>query len=169
MSSAYVLISYWVAGKRLHLCLVVIVAPSAIVQNCAVVQLQCSACSQTAAWLFSQLLAIPTFDPDVDPCLSPQPSDEASPGPDPDSSKSVAPQGQTPLPRPQLMHSNLSSVDEVIAMSKLPDTTRPAILAFGTLADGFLPFNAPSTSDNHADGAAFFLLPIIPAACHACW
>ena len=52
-------------------------------------------------------------------------------------------QGHTPLPRPTLMHSNLNSVDEVIATSTLPEAIRPSVLAFGTLADGFLPFEAP--------------------------
>jgi hypothetical protein len=41
------------------------------------------------------------------------------------------------------MHSNLNSVDEVIASSALPAAIRPSVLAFGTLADGFLPFEAP--------------------------
>ena len=79
---------------------------------------------------------------------------DANPGVHPDTSNAVTPQGQTPLPRPQLMHSNLGSVDEVIETSKLPDTTRPAILAFGTLADGFWPFNTPPTSGGTSDSGA---------------
>ena len=54
------------------------------------------------------------------------------------------------------MHSNLSSVDEVIATSRLPDAVRPATLAFGTLADGFLPFDVPQGGENHVNGAGLF-------------
>lgn len=54
--------------------------------------------------------------------------------------------GCPPPPRPTLMHSNLSSVEEVLQVSNLPERIRPSLLAFGTLADGFLPFALPDAS-----------------------
>ncbi|KAK9838087.1 hypothetical protein WJX81_000247 [Elliptochloris bilobata] len=48
---------------------------------------------------------------------------------------------RTPLPRPQFMHSNLKDVDMVLEVCSLPERVRPAICAFGGLADGFLPFD----------------------------
>lgn len=42
-------------------------------------------------------------------------------------------------PEPTLIHSNLSSYEEVVSVSQLPSRIRPELCAFGTLADGFLP------------------------------
>ncbi|GAB4816318.1 hypothetical protein N2152v2_003364 [Parachlorella kessleri] len=71
-------------------------------------------------------------------------------------------------PPPILMHSNLSSVDEIIQLSRqvwrskkwLPERIRPAVYAFGTLADGFLPFDA-ALGAQQADWGA---VPAEPAA-----
>ncbi|PNH05120.1 hypothetical protein TSOC_008647 [Tetrabaena socialis] len=52
-------------------------------------------------------------------------------------------EGRPELPRPQLMHSNLDSVDHIARMCRLDARIRPTVLAFGTLADGFLPFLRP--------------------------
>eukprot|EP00884_Botryococcus_braunii_P006522 jgi/Botrbrau1/15871/Bobra.40_1s0055.1 len=49
--------------------------------------------------------------------------------------------GLEPPARPLLMHSNLSSADEVVSVCKLPERIRPTFCAFGGLADGFLPFD----------------------------
>lgn len=48
--------------------------------------------------------------------------------------------GERELPKPMLMNSNLSSVEDIEEASRLPDRIRPSICAFGGLADGFLPF-----------------------------
>jgi hypothetical protein len=48
------------------------------------------------------------------------------------------------------MHSNLSTYEEVIAMANLPERIRPTWLAFGTLADGFLPFFRSSPDEGIA-------------------
>ncbi|PNW86088.1 hypothetical protein CHLRE_03g212865v5 [Chlamydomonas reinhardtii] len=52
----------------------------------------------------------------------------------------LAAAGRPPLRPPQLMHSNLDSVEQIAQVVALPERIRPATLAFGTLADGFLPF-----------------------------
>lgn len=44
-------------------------------------------------------------------------------------------------PRPRFIHSNLKSYEQIVQLSRLPEEIRPAIYAFGTLADGFLPFD----------------------------
>jgi hypothetical protein len=49
-----------------------------------------------------------------------------------------------PPPPPRLIHSNLGSVTEVLAAARLPPRIRPAALAFGSLADGFVPLVAPA-------------------------
>jgi len=48
------------------------------------------------------------------------------------------------------MHSNLSSYEEVVASAHLPARIRPSFLAFGTLADGFLPFQWESQEKESA-------------------
>ncbi|KAK3237970.1 hypothetical protein CYMTET_51979, partial [Cymbomonas tetramitiformis] len=45
------------------------------------------------------------------------------------------------LEPPTLMNSNLGSVQEVLAAGALPERVRPQIVGFGTLLDGFLPFD----------------------------
>mmetsp|Transcript_39795 Transcript_39795/g.112908 ORF Transcript_39795/g.112908 Transcript_39795/m.112908 type:complete len:600 (-) Transcript_39795:234-2033(-) len=51
-------------------------------------------------------------------------------------------------PRPMIMHSNLESVDECIEMIELDEDIRPVALGFGTLLDGFIPFQAdPASSE----------------------
>ncbi|KAL4421767.1 hypothetical protein ABPG77_009750 [Micractinium sp. CCAP 211/92] len=69
-------------------------------------------------------------------------------------------------PRPRLMHSNLESVDEIIDMWRLPARIRPAAFAFGTLADGFLAFDAPPAggSAGSAGGSAAGAAGGAPAA-----
>ncbi|KAL4431465.1 hypothetical protein ABPG75_006721 [Micractinium tetrahymenae] len=57
-------------------------------------------------------------------------------------------------PRPRLMHSNLESFDEIIDMWRLPPRIRPAAFAFGTLADGFLPFDAPGGASSSGGSGA---------------
>ena len=42
-------------------------------------------------------------------------------------------------PEPAFIHSNMSSYEEVASVSRLPDSIRPSVCAFGTLADGYLP------------------------------
>lgn len=49
--------------------------------------------------------------------------------------------GGHPQQRPALMHSNLSSVDHVKEVANLPERVRPSVLAFGGVADGFVPFD----------------------------
>lgn len=46
-------------------------------------------------------------------------------------------------PRPQLINSNLEDWDEIVDIAGLPPRIRPTAFAFGTLADGFLPVDAP--------------------------
>lgn len=43
-------------------------------------------------------------------------------------------------PPPLFIHSNLDSFEHILAVSRLPARVRPAVCAFGTLADGFPPF-----------------------------
>ncbi|KAG2436749.1 hypothetical protein HXX76_006273 [Chlamydomonas incerta] len=62
----------------------------------------------------------------------------------------LAAAGRPPLRPPQLMHSNLDSVEQIAQVVALPEPIRPATLAFGTLADGFLPF----LPDDHGAAAA---------------
>ncbi|KAG2444052.1 hypothetical protein HYH02_008995 [Chlamydomonas schloesseri] len=52
----------------------------------------------------------------------------------------LAAAGRPPLRLPHLMHSNLDSVEQIAQVAALPERIRPSTLAFGTLADGFLPF-----------------------------
>lgn len=47
-------------------------------------------------------------------------------------------------PPPHLMHSNLGSVEEVLQAAALPPRIRPHVVAFGTLADGYLPMQLPA-------------------------
>ncbi|CAL5220669.1 g2715 [Coccomyxa viridis] len=63
----------------------------------------------------------------------------------------LAPEDSKP-PRPQLMHSNLGSVEEVLEVCRLPQRIRPAACAFGSLTDGFLPFHLEDgrTAEIHA-------------------
>lgn len=51
-----------------------------------------------------------------------------------------------PQQRPALMHSNLKDVDHVKQIADLPDRIRPTVLAFGGVADGFVPFDAQTDS-----------------------
>ncbi|GIL45814.1 hypothetical protein Vafri_2962 [Volvox africanus] len=59
-------------------------------------------------------------------------------------------QGYPPLAPLELMNSNLSSVDDIAAVSSLHPRIKPTTLAFGTLADGFLPFLEPDCGDEAA-------------------
>ncbi|DBA73502.1 hypothetical protein WJX77_001486 [Trebouxia sp. C0004] len=47
-----------------------------------------------------------------------------------------------PRQRPALMHSNLKDVQHVQEVANLPERIRPTVLAFGGVADGFVPFDA---------------------------
>ncbi|EFJ52348.1 hypothetical protein VOLCADRAFT_86693 [Volvox carteri f. nagariensis] len=60
--------------------------------------------------------------------------------------------GHPPLPRPHLMNSNLSSEDDIAAVCNLDPRVRPTTLAFGTLADGFLPFLDPEGEGEDGEG-----------------
>lgn len=51
------------------------------------------------------------------------------------------------LPKPNLMHSNLGDVDEVLEVGRLPERVKPSAVGFGTLADGFVPFEAPDGTE----------------------
>ncbi|KAL3134655.1 hypothetical protein ABBQ32_007664 [Trebouxia sp. C0010 RCD-2024] len=54
--------------------------------------------------------------------------------------------------RPALMHSNLKDVDHVKQVASLPERIRPTIVAFGGVADGFVPFEIQSDSSSAVDG-----------------
>ncbi|PSC74800.1 hypothetical protein C2E20_2460 [Micractinium conductrix] len=56
-------------------------------------------------------------------------------------------------PRPRLMHSNLESFDEILQMWRLPARIRPAAFAFGTLADGFVPFDCEAAAADGGGGS----------------
>lgn len=43
-------------------------------------------------------------------------------------------------PRPRFIHSNLEGWESVVELARAPERVRPWAFAFGTLADGFLPF-----------------------------
>lgn len=47
--------------------------------------------------------------------------------------------GQHPQ-RPKLMHSDLDSYEDIVRAAHLPPRIRPSTMCFGSLADGFLPF-----------------------------
>ncbi|PRW20330.1 hypothetical protein C2E21_9047 [Chlorella sorokiniana] len=51
-------------------------------------------------------------------------------------------------PPPVFMHSNLDSWEDILAMWRLPPRIRPAVFAFGTLADGFIPFDCSDGGDD---------------------
>lgn len=55
------------------------------------------------------------------------------------------------------------SWDDILAMWRLPPRIRPSIFAFGTLADGFLPFD--SNGGEEAEVRLAFRLLLLPVAC----
>lgn len=67
------------------------------------------------------------------------------------SQQGAGPQG-VPQQRPALMHSNLKDVDHVKQVADLPDRIRPTVVAFGGVADGFVPFDIQTDSNSGLDG-----------------
>ncbi|KAF5834836.1 hypothetical protein DUNSADRAFT_8376 [Dunaliella salina] len=55
----------------------------------------------------------------------------------------LAAAGLPTLPAPQFIHSNLRDVEQILKLADLPPHLKPKTLAFGSLADGFLPFPKP--------------------------
>ncbi|KAG2497728.1 hypothetical protein HYH03_004464 [Edaphochlamys debaryana] len=76
----------------------------------------------------------------------------------------LAARGRPGLPRPLLMHSNLDSVEDIERVARLPERIRPATLAFGTLADGFLPFLPPEQPAAPPAGAQLSAEELMAAA-----
>ncbi|KAK9809710.1 hypothetical protein WJX73_008711 [Symbiochloris irregularis] len=68
-------------------------------------------------------------------------------------------------PRPLLINSNLSSVQEALECARLPERIRPAVLAFGGLADQFLPF--PLSGSHAGEEATLELASVVMKAVQA--
>jgi hypothetical protein len=52
---------------------------------------------------------------------------------------------------PKLMHSNLDGYEDIVRAAKLPPRIRPSIMCFGSLADGFLPFDGVDALGDDGD------------------